>query len=69
MDTYEYEFHTNCGVAVFKEEHDVIKALFLVAQYEELEVNYDEVSASLRENAYYEKFPLVIVKIAKLKSY
>lgn len=57
-----YELHSNYGAASFETENDAVKALFLLAPYHDIEIDEKKVRSDLKENAYYESFPLSLIR-------
>lgn len=56
-----YELHSNYGSALFETENDALNALFLLAQYHHIKIDEKKVRSDLKENAYYECFPLSLI--------
>lgn len=59
---YAYEVHGNHGGALFKNEEDAVSALWLLGQYHGIEIDRMRVIRALEREAFYEAFPLSIIK-------
>lgn len=59
-----YEFLADINGATFNDLDDVVRALFMVAPYLEIEVEMDQVKRTLEEEGFWEEFPLSITRTA-----
>ena len=57
-----YEVHSDYGAAQFENEHDAIQALWLLGAYHGIKINGSKVKERLDRKAFYEAFPLSIIK-------
>lgn len=57
-----YEIHCDFGAASFNNEDDAISALWLLGKYHNIEIDFKTVKEGLENKAFYEKFPLPIIK-------
>lgn len=58
----QYEVHSDYGCALFSTEQDAVNATLLLAPYHGIRINSDDVKERLREDGYFEAFPLAIIK-------
>lgn len=58
----KFEVHSNYGGALFVNEDDAIKALWLLGPYHDIEIECEAVKRALERDGYFEAFPLSIIK-------
>lgn len=58
----EYEVHSDCGAAIFKDESDAINALWMLGFYHGFEVNKNIAKKALDRKGSYDIFPLSVTR-------
>lgn len=57
-----FEVHSNYGAVQFETREDAIGALVLLAPYHSLKIDEDKAREELERKAYFESFPLAVIK-------
>lgn len=56
-----YDVHCAYGAASFENEHDAIKALWLLGKYHSMEIDMEAVKQGLEKEGYYMQIPLSVI--------